>query len=197
MTINTSKFEFGLYIKLTRDYGNDVRLVVSVVRKSDDGKSIRGVLDSCTTKYEPRCPVSQRGRYLEDLGFAGFPYVERVGEGDVRDRNILIGYEIAYRDSHRVELSDAERMVSTLRRLERARQKWRAAHDNAPIEPWDQLEILAKFVGAKFITFKDVTGGNVRGTYSENTWSFLGIPLGVELYKEKLGELLAAYKGDR
>ena len=191
MTDKTEKaYEFGLYISKhypSHDRHNP-RITVSIVRKDDDGDWPCNVNDTRTARWDRRCPKRLHGLNLQDLGMGGQCYTSH-DEG-----NVWIAYEPRYRNVTQVELRDAESMFKTLKAFERALEKWRKVNGYS-ISPAQMLAIFAKFVGAKFVVYRDETSNTSRGwSYRDNCpWNFMPISLGIDKYRDEIAKLCRDY----
>jgi hypothetical protein len=190
MTTTEKPYEFGLYVSRHRESfdRNSIRVTVSVVMRSDEGDWPCGVNDTRTSSWDKRCPKRLRGLNLQDLGMAGHVYESRD------NGNEWIGYDPDYRQVYSIDLRKAESHLKTLKALERAKERWRKVHGYG-IPPADMLAIFAKFVGAKFVVFRDdVANPSKAWSFKDNgPWTFLGVDLGVEKYGQWIEEQCKAH----
>lgn len=189
MNDDRKPYELGLYISRHRNVCGEVRVSVTVVRKSDDGQSIRNV-SSSSLDWRERAPNKRVLPFeFDHLTMEGHVYVSGVeGQG-----NELIGYDPRYRDVYAVELVDAQRMLKTLAALDRAIYRWK--EDNGyRMTPGAMLAILAKFVGASFMVYRDTLASRVGGfSYDAVGWDFLSVKRGIETYQMVVDQLCAEH----
>jgi hypothetical protein len=194
MTATDEKpYEFGLYVSLrkeTYDRENPLRVTVQIVMKDDnDPESIVNCSDSRTARWDRRCPKRLHGLELQDLGMSGQVYHSKD------TGNEWIAFEPRYRNVYSVELPQAERMVKTLKALQRANDKWWKANPDRRFDHGEQMAILAKLVGAKFVVVKDDTEPSRGWSYRDNKpWQFLPVWVGIEKYKAVVEQVCKAYK---
>lgn len=182
-------YEIGLYISRHRNtYDNGaIVITVSVVRKSDDGESIRNVF-SGNWDWGQRAPVRVRKFEFANLGMGGQVYHSNTGAKE------LIAFEPRYRDVFSVELPEAERMLKTLKALNRAIDRRRKA-DDVPMSPAGMLSVFARFVGAKFIVYRDDAAHGIGGrSYDAVEWNFSSVRDGIATYADEVSKWCAEHK---
>lgn len=150
MTEPTEKpIEIGLYIsRERRSYDKNDRIRVSVVRKSEDGQSTRGLSSTCA--WRPGFPKRLKPYRLENLEMGGQVY-ESSDTG-----NEWIAFFPRYYSAYCIDLREAEEMAKTLRALNAAVKKWRAKNGD-DVRPDNGFAIFAQFVGATFVAYRDNT----------------------------------------
>lgn len=181
--------EFGLLIARVRDVCNEIRIHVEIVKRDNDGRgngdSVVGVSDRDTGHWDYRCPVRHRGRMYENLCMEGQVY------SSSSDGNILIAYEPRYRSVFALELAEAERIVKTLKAFAKMqaqhRKSMEAAGHGQNMSPTAMMALLAKFVDAKFVVFKDYVDRSAGG------WEFLSLSQGLNIYRQQIDKLCADY----
>lgn len=168
--------EFGLYILRHDAYSwREQRVTVKVVRWSEDGKSIRGLVGL----YPWQMAKGHAGREYDELNMQGHVYGKQ-----------LIGFEPKYRDVNDADLRRVERMLKTLRALDALKRAWLQKY-GGEITPPNMLGILAKFVGAKFVVFEDSAkqGAKRDASFDAISWEFLSVADGIRIYEREIYDL--------
>lgn len=186
-------YEFGLYVCRHRpsyDRGS-IRISVGVVMRDEGGDYPCNVNLSRTASWDKRCPKRLRGMNLEDLGMLGHVFESR-DQG-----NTLIGYEPEYRNVYCIDLRKAETITKTLKALERAKERWRKKNGYG-INPSQMMAILAAFVGAKFVVFRDEVDHPSKAMFYRDNgpWTFLPVALGIDKYAVEVDRMEREYKAE-
>jgi len=173
-------YEFGLYVSRHHDkYGSNSNVRVDVVRRSDDGDSIRNVSDSDFGAFEPRSDAA-RGKTFANLGMFGHVYVS----GDGTEKR-LIAFEPEFREVFCINGYNAQQIARTMKAWERAYQKLRDSH--MPVTPETVFATFANFVGAKFVVVQDFVAASPNRvapmpSYDAIKWAFNSVGAGVNEY---------------
>jgi len=180
-------YELGLYISRERDCINQVKVKVRIVRKSDDGEHVCGLVSATYDGH--RLGKRHARRRYEDLVMAGQVYV--AGDNGPKE---WIAYEPRYETLHYIELRDAKAVYKTLSEFERAKGLWYREH--GLITPVNMFAILARFVGAKFVVYQDNTVRR-HGGYSSWEWRFLSLASGIHQYQCEIARVLNEHVSEK
>lgn len=175
--------ELGLYIlRRNQRHGAGTELWVTVVKKSENGKSIRNMSESDVA-------------YGRDKMFKGRTYANLEMRGHVFDASEpyrMIGHEPCYYDIYAVERAAAVRMAKTLVDWDKARTTW-TEENGYQMSEAQMFALFAKFVGAKFVVHQDASSPHrVMSDYDNCDWGFNSIAGGVTLYSRLVEEDIRA-----
>ncbi len=141
------------------------------------------VVSSENGKYPMNCKSDGESHFCEETPkvHCGLQYCDLGMVGHVSDYDqAYCAFEAEYRAPHSVTLPAAERMVKTLRRIQREVKKAQAQ------DPGDYLMALAHALHLDFVA---VERGKRRGSmYSDSDWTFMTIEEGRNFFRRMIDE---------
>jgi hypothetical protein len=143
-------YEFGLLISKHFNSSNELRVSISVVRHdSDGGKKPDGYTGLIVGSYASQYPKGK-----QKYEFGQFEIRGHVRGDDPATREV-IGFDPEYWEVYAFDQWAVKRFAATFRGWEAILYRWREANPSETFNPVTAFNLLAKFVGAKWVVYRD------------------------------------------
>jgi hypothetical protein len=169
--MKTDKNTYGLLLQTVNQYGSQ-HLVASLIRRKNDARYPVNCSDGLFSEDRP---VFMQKFQLDGLQMKGFI--------STATDKAFVGWEPAYYAVHAIHLSDAKRMVTTLRAI-----KTRIAKDAAYNDAVECFRSLCTVLKLDFMV--ECTSQHKASSYADNTWHWMTVAEGRNRYRQMIAEML-------